>query len=230
MIDSCFPAPSSPAVSKPGCNAVPAQFVLGSGQAQVSNQVQTPNITANLTGVMVKSLGFQDSNQLTQSWGINPVTDYADLKRLRALYKFAVTREEPAQSYGVDDFTVDYASAPVNGGKQNSASPNPWEAANLTTNPLDYDLPLPPLPGQSAQWAYKMPSTKWVYWDSQPRPPEAVPVGSYSNHTIYVRASDLEDFLIWVLGATANTNGGGGGGKGGKNGIPSGVSPLLNPQ
>jgi hypothetical protein len=55
-------------------------------------------------------------------------------------------------------------------------------------------------------------------------------VGSYSNHTIYVRASDLEDFLIWVLGATANTNGGGGGGKGGKNGIPSGVSPLLNPQ
>jgi hypothetical protein len=56
----------------------------------VSNQIQSPNLTANFHGRTHSSLAFQNQNQWTQSWSLSPVTDFPDLERLRSLYRLAI--------------------------------------------------------------------------------------------------------------------------------------------
>jgi hypothetical protein len=69
--------------------ALPAQVVVGTGQAQVSNQLILPMATVNFEGIALRSIGLQNQNQWQQSWSVSAVTDIGDLQRLDALYRYA---------------------------------------------------------------------------------------------------------------------------------------------
>jgi hypothetical protein len=70
-------------------DALPAQVVVGAGQAQVTNQLIMPSATINFTGMAIRSMGLQNQNQWQQSWSVSAVTDVGDLQRLDSLYRYA---------------------------------------------------------------------------------------------------------------------------------------------
>jgi hypothetical protein len=229
------------------CNAVPNHFVLGGGQAQVSNQIQTPNVTANLSGVVFRTLAFQNQYQWTQSWSITPVTDFSDLERLRDLYHFAIAlpagNDSLIDPYPFANFADDYIRSQVKSVDATNTIPS---RVMLLPGPasatLSYQLPLPLPPDLTdgvkqvddknpkwmgntppSQWPHPLPDAKWVYWDVPQTPAGTKAVGKYGKHTLYVKEDQLQYFMIWIIGATPNSNAGskGGGAK------PS--SGLINP-
>lgn len=230
FIDSCANA---------DCNAIPNQFVLGGGQAQVSNQIQAPNATANFQGILLKTITLQNQNQWTQTWSITPVTDYSDLERLRALYRFAISLPDPANcdSAGVNSFVQGYTQTQVK-----SIDPNTVQVSKLfTAAPIvagvtvdQVPMPLPSLDNmgniilQSDQWQHPLACRKWVYWDQEPpKAAKAIHVGRFGHHDLYIVDGALEEFIVWIAGATPNTSGGGGG-KGGSQ-KPGGAPGLTLP-
>jgi hypothetical protein len=229
------------------CNAVPNHFILGGGQAQVSNQIQTPNVTANLTGVVFKNLAFQDQYQWTQSWSITPVTDFSDLERLRDLYHFAIALSDGSDSsidaYPYASFADDYIRTQVKSVDSTNTLPSKvmlLPAPASATLSYELPLPLPPdLPGDAIQpdprnpkwigatspdrWPHRLPNAKWVYWDVSEPPEGTKSVGTFGKHALYVKEDQLQYFMIWILGASPNAAAAakGGGAK------PS--SGLINP-
>jgi hypothetical protein len=238
FIDSC--------TQHGACNAVPNHFIIGGGQAQVSNQIQTPNVTANLTGVVFKSLAFQNQYQWTQSWSITPVTDFSDLERLRDLYHFAIAlsddRASSIDTYTFASFADDYIKTQVKSVDSTNTLPSKvmlLPAPASATLSYQLPLPLPPdLPSDAKpdpknpkwigaappdQWPHPLPNAKWVYWDTNEPPKDTKSVGTFGKHALYVKEDQLQYFMIWILGATPNSAAGakGGGAK------PS--SGLINP-
>ncbi len=86
--------------------AIPAQIVITSGAASTTNSV-SPNLTAPLgsaltTGIATNgvkidqalknplSLGVSASDTWSQNWGFAPITDVYQMRRLSALYRYAV--------------------------------------------------------------------------------------------------------------------------------------------
>jgi hypothetical protein len=84
-------------------DALPAQVVVGTGQAQVTNQLILPSATVNFTGIAIRSIGLQNQNQWQQSWSVSAVTDVGDLQRLDALYRYARIK-----SFTICDFIKNY--------------------------------------------------------------------------------------------------------------------------
>jgi hypothetical protein len=238
----CYSAQPGEAI---GNCPIPNQFLLGGGQAQVSNQIQGPNIANNLTGgPFFKSAGVQGQNQWTQSWSITPVTDFSDLQRLRALYAYTVALSAPGDSSSVkalQDFSDFYAGQIVKGidpCTANAVIPKYFNDQTTTTDNKGQNqscvsqnqrktlLPLP-LPDQAR--FTPLPDHKWVFWNDDKATPDAVYVGEYSGHKLSVDQVALNKFLIWVIGATPNTAGGGAGsgGGGGKGAGKSGPSTSM---
>ena len=231
FIDSC--------AGDGACNAVPNQFVLGGGQAQVTNQLQFPNITANFQGLFVKSTGFQNQNQWTQSWAITPVTDYSDLERLRDLYQFAVSlSDSQKRCTALSTFVAKYTATQVK-----SVDPSNILVARYTgVTPLNNNgnqgittdqipIPLPTydknntLLSDTSQWQHPLPNAQWVYWDlALPADTRLIHAGHFGKHDIYVDPGSLQNFMVWIVGATANTTGGGGKGGGSQKGAGAQVS------
>jgi hypothetical protein len=225
------------------CNAVPNQFVLGGGQAQVSNQVQFPNITANFQGLFVKSTGLQNQNQWTQAWAITPVTDFSDLERLRALYQLAISLStNSSDSTLIQTFVDRYTATQVKSVDPNTVAVARYVATATINNNAGQGLtvdqipiPLPDYDGNSmlipdsTKWRHALPNVKWVYWEDNPPPKDAkniIHAGRFSNHDIYIDEGSLRSFMLWVVGATANTNGGGGKGGGPQKGAQGLVPPI----
>jgi hypothetical protein len=252
FVDVCgIPATSDEDTTlQPGCSIVPDQVVLGGGQAQVSNQQQTPNITANLSGVVVKAISFQDQNQWTQTWSVTPVTDSADLERLRALYRYAISVEKVDSKgtplYSLNDFIDTYSAALVKTVDSSGRVPailnvkaDPGgQPRAITVDTLPLVLPGGPIPNQFPkwefhssmdQWRYPLPVKKWLCWDRKLSAEEAKlfkPVAHlYGGHTFYVVNQDFENVLMWVFGATPNTSGGSS--KGGGAGQGKGPAGFL---
>jgi hypothetical protein len=237
FIDACPDSAADDSKRVPCRGVVPDQFVLGGGQAQVSNQQQGPNVTANLIGQAIKSLTLQDQNQWTQSWSITPVTDFADLERLRLLYSFAVSRRVDDKPDGAKQFVDAYTSTLVRAIDPAARIPALMSAPDADTPTklclADFQLPLP---GQlslspskcpeawswsdlAKDWTHRLPTSRWIYWDKTPPVSGLRHVGRYGRHTLYVNDADLQDFMIWILGATPNTSATGGkSGGGGKTG------------
>jgi hypothetical protein len=95
-------------------------------------------------------------------------------------------------------------------------------------------MPLPlPVDTQGAvsidpkSWRYPLAKSKWVYWDLKGSPAGLVHAGKYGNHDLYVAAGPLQDFLVWITGATANTSGGGKAAGGG--GLKGATGLEINP-
>lgn len=233
FIDSCVKQTGDQACR----GVVPNQFVLGGGQAQVSNQQQGPNLTTNFMGQVVKALTFQDQNQWTENWSITPVTDFADIERLRLLYTYAVTRksDDPKAARA---FANEYMSTLVKAIDPTARMPRLMTQLDTETTKLCLaylPLVLPGTPSQSKsgcpdwkwgeevtanEWVHRLPHSKWVYWDPKAPPPDAPRrAGKYGDHVLYVNDSALQDFMIWILGATPNTSANAG--KGGGAGKPS---------
>jgi hypothetical protein len=221
------------------CNVVPSQFVLGGGQVQVSNQIQAPNLTANFHGRTISSLAFQDQNQWTQNWSLTPVTDFSDLERLRDLYRLAVQLtpdDAAANKLLVRDFADRYLATQVKGldpGTQNLSklvTGGPITGAAAGGISID-EAPLPlPIDTSGAvntdpsTWRYPLPGRKWIYWDLAAPPAGFENVGRFAGHHLYIARGGLQNFLIWISGATANTSGGGGKAPGGGSKGASGLS------
>ncbi|WP_157100574.1 hypothetical protein [Rhodoplanes sp. Z2-YC6860] len=102
--------------------AVPAQVTVSSGNATTSNSI-TPNLTlplskslsaSNITvlnptfgnATAAKSLQLSASDSWNQSWSFAPVTDPERMKRLQALYRYAVEWSE--ESDGVAQFLENF--------------------------------------------------------------------------------------------------------------------------
>jgi hypothetical protein len=234
FIDSCD--------NKGPCNALPNQFVLGGGQAQVSNQVQFPNITANFQGLFVKSTGLQNQNQWTQAWAISPVTDFSDLERLRALYELAISLGISGDTTLIETFVDHYTATQVKGVDPNTVAVARYVSTsainNNGTQGLTVDqipIPLPDydssskLISDSSMWHHPLPNKKWVYWDKQPAPvgTKTIHAGRFGNHDLFVDEGALQSFMVWIMGATANTNGGGGGKGGGSQKGAQGLVPSI---
>jgi hypothetical protein len=220
FIEPCAKAISDESNGEACHGVVPNQFVLGGGQAQVSNQLQGPNLTANLVGQAIKSLTFQDQNQWTQSWSITPVTDFADLERLRLLYAYAITRPKNNTQQFVNNYTMTLVKSVDPTARIPQLMAETY--MSTTTNLCIADLPLP-LPGRlqlhsscqkswsweevaARDWAHRLPTAKWVYWDSDIPSENIKHARRYGKHILYVNQESLQDFMIWILGATPNTS------------------------
>jgi hypothetical protein len=214
-------------------DAVPSQFVLGGGSATVSNQFQPSISSVNLTGVAIKAFGLQDQNQISVGWSVAPVTDFGDLQRLRALYRYALG------FITVGEFVTEYTTAPAPA----LSTDSPMIAPRTTTNQLNqsptsptFHMPLPP-PGEDlpdpATWDPPLPSIGGfisvnLQEGAAPFPGPAFP----GARILYVRSrKELDNFTLWVIGATPSTTagGGGGGGGGGKGGGARSLSAPSPP-
>jgi len=199
------------------CSAMPSQFLLGGGQAQISNQVQAPNLMMNVQGAFFKSFSVQDQNQWVQTWSVTPVIDYSDLQRLSLLYRYAVTLGSGDNTQIMKSFTAAYIQQLL---QNNATSISPYSESGAVDG-SQYNMlpmPLPPIDTSttdmtkqltslptSDKWPVRLPYEKWIYWERNNLPSGLKYEGEYSGYPIYVRESDLNDFVRWVLGATVNT-------------------------
>lgn len=229
---------------------IPSEFVLGSGSASISNQFtpSTPSsLPAMFTGHVLKGLSLQDQNQTALGWAITPVTDYSDLQRLTALYKYALGQ------IGLDTFMELYneAQAPVSNGVALMSPTRHVGGQEITQGDVSgghvyFYLPQPPVPMLNATGTLTIPSIDdWTL----PLPPSGFIATSRS--AAYLKNPDsyepmtgtslfmlkshgweyMHNFTLWVLGATPNTEQGvsGPGGKQPK-AAGSGVPPPPPPQ
>lgn len=223
--------------------AIPSQFILGSGSASVSNQFTPSTPGSNpimFSGQVLRGISLQDQNQTALGWGVTPVTDFSDLRRLSALYRYALGE------IGMKEFLREYDGAYVAVTPTAFQVPprhpdgTPPTSGELSAVRAYFYLPLPPASNDNPNtiandadglnWPDPLPSAGFISLE-----PKAgyVPLrDSPANSPVYVEASNGEeyfhDFTLWVLGATPNSVGSSGGGKPAKGG--GAAAPRAPPQ
>lgn len=163
----------------------------------MSNQIQSPNLTANFHGRAISSIAFQDQNQWTQNWSLTPVTDFSDLERLRDLYRLAILltpNDDATNTKLIQDFGARYVKTQVKGLDSstqqlaNLVTPVALTGANAAgVSVAQAPLPVPPMDiivnADMTQWRYPLPSRKWVYWALSSAPPIGYNnVGKFGGH------------------------------------------------
>ena len=72
--------------------AIPSHFILGEVKTSVSNTIEAGFDPAiNFRGIGITGLALSGNNLSQSGWGLTPVADLVDLRRLQALYSYAVT-------------------------------------------------------------------------------------------------------------------------------------------
>jgi len=244
--------------------AIPAQVVLTGGGVQVSNQL-SPSLAVPFTDISKtsRSVNLGVSNQWVENWSLAPITDPDDIRRLRALYRLAVWRDNSFGSEYPVPLERTSQNAEINCDLSNKASP-----PNSNSNAGPPVCPTRPYFAPTADVVHH----QWLFWNKDPStppspiyPPEAMPprlrematalkddgqpdnkcsngqnmilLNNNPNDEYALWAcpkKDFDDFVVWVLGATPNSVGGGAGSKGaGGGGGPGGgkskgvASPAL---
>jgi len=177
------------------------------------------------SGQVIKGLSLQDQNQTSLGWGVTPVTDYSDLRRLSALYKYALGK------IGMKDFLREYDGAHVAVSATAVQSPprhpdgTPITAGELSAVRAYFYLPLPPESGDNPNaiaddadglaWPDPLPPAGFISLD--PKTNFVPLLNTAGGRTIYVVKDKGEQyfhyFVLWVLGATPNSIGSSGGAK-----------------
>jgi len=184
--------------------AVPAQVELSSGQVAINNSA-TPSLSLPFTSptTPTRVFGLAGTIQLAENWGLAPVTDSADLTRLRLFYRCATGsfRMGEEKQYPAP-------MKPSSGGGQEAAGPK--------TMTCDPKLPsgAPPIGTDGSIDPTKVNIKAGIFSQDKAPPCSAdgpsVNLGTYGIRTIWVCSrKDLDDFLIAILNATPNTTGGG---------------------
>ena len=177
--------------------AVPVQVCITGGGVQVADQAQ-PTFKFPFHG-MATEADLQLQGQLTENWSLSPVCDGDDLRRLRALYRHAIG------AVGDDDFKNEYPPVPEKDEKGNPTTVrNPdgsYSIKPIATNPMFN------------------PYSKYIgrkFVESRQTDKTMISCGVHQGKQVWITSeADLDNFIMWVSAATANTTSpGAGGGKG----------------
>jgi hypothetical protein len=223
--------------------AIPSQIDLAAGTVQTSNsiapQVSFPlsnTVTRNGANVVTSivrastNMNVNASDAWQQSWTIAPIIDGDSLRNLRALYRNVVTPEA--------DLRREYVPARIKSGQ------------TYVYDPYALAEPHCVLCGP-----HLVPNRKlvrgWLYWSSDigsPTPERLPPpgvstvrLGRYGTHELLMTQMDydagyLQDFVLFVMGASGDTGASSGGDKGGAKGgggkrfnviIPQQINPQI---
>ncbi len=211
-------------------SAVPSQVDLAAGTIQTTASVTpsattplgrsvTRGATSAITGFSTAGTGasLSASDSWTQNWNISPITDADTLRNLRALYRYAVFGGDIRQDY------------------------HPPHTAKGALDPYMLLQPHCVLCGKKLEPNAKLHGGGWLYWTNDfgvvaathPPPPDAVDLGHYGRHELYLALEDyqqgyLSDFILFVLPVIEPSSGGGQGGGGG--GTPRKPNVNLVPQ
>lgn len=184
-------------------DSIPAQAVLIAGTVQVTNTASvSTSLPLDLIDKVSRNVNPGASADWIENWNVVPVTDADDLRRLRALYRFAVygnhAGDQPSpERPGPYDFDRSYVR------------PDPKVVADLRPRAFT---------GAEEADAPGVLHTGWLYWASadkaagayQPAAPgkTAYPLGHAGAYTLYTtdRAA-WSDFVFAVNGATAAAHG-----------------------
>ena len=230
--------------------AIPSQFVLGAGSASISNQF-TPSTPGSgpisFSGKFITGLSLQDQNQIALGWGLAPVTDFSDLRRLSALYQYALGEIDITQ------FELEYArayapvsSATVEVRPMRDKCGHAAIAADVTsTSQVHLYLPLPSFnkggglrksPNDGLDFDEPLPPSGFILKSCDASKDDVIEGDGGPGAFCMAKEHSQEywhDFVLWVLGATPNTaqtaTGGGGGGSKSKSGEAGEVSPPRAP-
>jgi hypothetical protein len=216
-------------------DAVPIQVCISGGGVQAANQIQ-PSFTWPFHGWTMNQASLQLQGQWTENWSLAPVCDSDDMRRLRALYRYAVGVID------IDGLKNEYPRV-----LQKDSSGNPVLATNMTVtlDPITGKPVIDPATGKPkyTQTVTLVPTGVDPFSSLSDEELKAlhnfarakcanprVFKGIYEFKEVWItKDADFDRFLMLVAGATPNTvsSGSGGGGGGGK-GKPS--TPLLTPQ
>jgi hypothetical protein len=215
-------------------DAIPDQIVVSSGSVATLNSV-TPSLSetaahANVvaaapsaTRTLTKVLTGATTDQWTQSWGIAPIADGDDLRRLRALYLFAALNSTAELD--------EYPTRKIAYQKDDKAPPT------ITSDPFFQDerhRVSSSNPRLCKNWIYYTGRSATTGLERPPVGPDAIPLGHYGNHDLFTtwqakRHSCLSNFVLFVLDAAGETaspgSGGGSGGGKPKSGVTIQVVP-----
>ena len=197
-------------------DAIPAAVALTGGIVQVENKIET-NWTypysllvtsARAEGTGTRQLALDYTNQWVQNWDMAPVADSEDLKRLRALFRYAVygdVNDCRARCSDKYDLESEYEATFIRDvqGRPHKVEPVPRVGHEVHTG--------------------------WLYWSEPgsdkpvlPTPPAAPveAIGVYGSRVLYTTSQEFfGDFVIAMLGATVQT----------RTETHSTMGPLLNP-
>jgi hypothetical protein len=181
-------------------DALPAQAVLIAGTVQVTNNGSASlSLPLDLIGKFSRNLGVSTGFDWIENWNVVPVTDGDDIRRLRALYRFAVygnhAGDQPSpERPGPYDFDISYVQ------------PELRQAANRRPRAFT---------GAEPADAPGVLHTGWLYWSDsllateadQPEPPRAGArlylLGHVGTRTLFTaNRAAWSDFVIAVQGAT----------------------------
>jgi hypothetical protein len=170
-------------------NAVPVQVCISGGGVQIANQVQ-PSFAFPFHGWMGNQASVQLQGQLTENWAIQPVNDPDDMRRLRALYRYAT---------GKTDFTGLTKEYP--------------QVFTMAPNGDAKPHPNFKLPQFNPASSPNVCPSSFVSLDNAS--PFTNCLGCYEGHTVWATSrTDFDNFAMFVFAATPNTTSAGqGGGK-----------------
>ena len=192
-------------------DTVPDQVVVSSGSVGTTNSI-TPNLSNTLVHTYATAAGAAATgltrgltqgqtaaatDQWTQSWGIAPISDGDDLRRLRALYLSAALGDFDPSQYPPRLVAVQ---------------------GTRPTDPPKY-VPDPYFTDAFHALSEKNLCKNWIYYTGpsastgKERPPvvqNAIPLGRFGNHDLYTTPeaksrSCLSKFVLLVLDAAGET-------------------------
>jgi hypothetical protein len=194
-------------------DAIPAQAVLLAGFAQARNAASaSATIPLDLVERFARDFNPSGTVEWTENWYLVPVTDAEDIRRLRALYRFAV--------YGNRA-----------GDKPSPERPGPYDLDRgyaATDDPEAVLSRVRAFTGDQRPDARGVLHTGWLFWtddappaaadepppDPAPYQPSApagklFPLGHVGRHTLFTTSrAAWGDFIVAVLGATPAAHGG----------------------
>jgi hypothetical protein len=181
------------------------------------------------------SLSGSATDSWTQTWTLDPVTDADDLRRLRALYRFA-TDDSYGVRYLLSDYPVQTKSTATNPSNPNSATKTstdksfmqypscvrctpdsfPAEVKAAITRAVckpGTNICIDPTTG--ASFACKTDKTEcinprlqkgWLVWDQSPPSPDYDYAAAQGGHQVFAKTAALSEFTLLVLSATAQSS------------------------
>jgi hypothetical protein len=197
-------------------DTIPAEVALTGGIVQVKNEINPQwiypysflTLGSKPTNSTARELHLGFSDSWTENWNMAPVAEGEDLKRLRALYRYAVYGDvNDCQARCSDKYNLeeDYRNTYIRDvqGRPHKVEPVPRLHAEIHTG--------------------------WLYW-SEPGFGEAVlpqkpdvpvqSIGVYGTRTLYTtNPGYFSDFIIATLGAMVQT----------RNSPRSVMGPVVNP-
>jgi hypothetical protein len=227
----------SPSFTDPLTSAVQATSTLAQ---TVSSSVSTTTTRSEQSTRSGKSATISGTNSGTQTWSIDPVTEDGSMRRLRALYMFAVgdlKKNELLTAYPLQYKSIAEKPDKVILDRQLLKKPacvlcEDRESAKAANNFLKVE--------STVLTVNEKLEAGWLRWvnvqgnssrpDNPPRGPGAISLGRYGNYELFVDRKDADkfsEFVMFVMTATGHTGGGSDGSSRGGRPKPLGAIMLI---